>query len=45
MCGGELSCRCYGLRPTVMCMDLIAIVIAVAAFALLLVLVEGLDRV
>jgi hypothetical protein len=45
MCGGELSRRCYGLRPTVMGMDLIAIVIAVAAFALLLVLVEGLDRV
>jgi hypothetical protein len=42
---GGLSCRCYGGGSTVLGMDVIAILIVVAAFALLLALVEGLDRV
>jgi hypothetical protein len=40
-----LSCRCDGGGPNIDDMDVVAVLIAVAAFALLLLLIEGLDRV
>ncbi|MCD6728179.1 MAG: hypothetical protein LT070_13205 [Solirubrobacteraceae bacterium] len=45
-CGGaRLSRRCHAGRATVTPMDVVAILVAGAAFALLLALIEGVDRV
>jgi hypothetical protein len=41
----RLSRRCYGRGATVTVMDLVAIFTAIVAFALLLILIEGLNRV
>jgi hypothetical protein len=40
-----LSRRCDARGPTLHGMDVVAVLLAVAAFALLLVLIEALDRV
>jgi hypothetical protein len=40
-----LLCGCDAFGATLLVMDVIAVLIAIAAFALLIALVEGLDRV